>query len=392
MVQPSGWVTSSILTLCKKKNSFFLPNGTDIDCDIDCDSVILRKKMPSKNDMLIVGQDDHQFIKPMLFQGLSFSRANNYFLAPESWFDRDSFKFRDLEHIDPFSVLTQYNGYPWKITLNSIMYTLNKYYHELQQSTIYCIYVDNSPVDLTRMNKLSDFDWKYHLSKGRPMPKPVKWGMGPTYVTCEPLRWEVGDKSFQIHLLYVTCEDTLRAFIDKTLGDATSFSDPFGGDMQSQLQLGGLRDMEHLTARMKGGTIASTPDPVPLDEFQAITKLPKTYYSDYLRVLPNHSSVQFNLSIRLTTDDWRKYADEFFAEHCLCVPFSQRYNKSRFKRETNLKSADFAVYQKIMNKDKKRLGAELFLKLADFYIKYPALSARDYTGYVRDFLSMYGSD
>ena len=245
--------------------------------------------MPSKNDTLIVGQDDQQFIKPILFQGLSFSRANSYFIAPDNWFDRDSFKFRDLEHIDPFSVLTQYNGYPWKITLNSIMYTLNKYYYELQQSTIYCVYLDKSPVNLTRMNKLSDFDWKYHLSKGRPMPKPVKWGLGPTYVTCEPLRWEVGDKSFQIHLLYVTCEDTLRAFIDKTLGEylerpgdkKTSISDPASVDTKSQLQLGGLRDMERLTVAMKDSTIASTPDPVPLDAFQAITKLPRTYYSDF---------------------------------------------------------------------------------------------------------------
>jgi len=123
----------------KKTIFFFLTVPTSIAIALAISKFFL---MPSKNDMLIVGQDNERYIKPMLFQGLSFSRANCYFLAPESWFDRDSFKFRAFDEIDPFSVLTLYNGYPWKITLSSVTYTLNKYYHELEPSTIYCVYLD----------------------------------------------------------------------------------------------------------------------------------------------------------------------------------------------------------------------------------------------------------
>lgn len=90
----------------RKKNSFFSPDGTcsacNSACNSTCDTDFFAHSgiMPSKSDVLIVGQDDQQFIKPMLFQGLGFSRANSYFLAPNSWFDRDNFKFMDLEHID----------------------------------------------------------------------------------------------------------------------------------------------------------------------------------------------------------------------------------------------------------------------------------------------------
>jgi len=49
----------------------------------------------------------------------------------------------------------------------------------------------------------------------------------------------------------VTSEHTLRAFIDNTLGDATPFSDPGGGDIKSQLQLGGLGDMDGKNERQQ---------------------------------------------------------------------------------------------------------------------------------------------
>jgi hypothetical protein len=41
-----------------------------------------------------------------------------------------------------------------------------------------------------------------------------------------------------------------------------------------------------------------------------------------------------------------------------------------------------------MNKNRKA-GGDSFLKLADFYIQFAGLTARDYTNYVLDFLAKH---